>query len=323
MLDLELIYSWTNTSGPITFRDKRSTSSTLHLALVEIALQHSFLMHEILSLSALYLAQNKLDGAAHYTLASTAHHDLALSLFQPAIATLSRSNSDACFAFSILLIIHTYALETAALTRNISLSSQIPQESEPMHIKWVRMHRGNRAVYAAISPWLADGVFANFHPWQELIKISTPKPLSLLEQQRLNALGETWAHSSHSESVKGALDAALNELRSVSSLTHTSQSSMRHVAALSWISLVPEDFMRLVESRVPEAMLILASYATVLKRIDYMWWCKGTGEALLSVVMDILRGECEGKWEEHLRWPVEEVFGETLGTWKLRNQLAS
>ena len=80
ILDLELIHSWTSTSGPVTFREKPSNSSTFHLAIVEVALKHPFLMHEILSLSALYLAQAKPESATSYNLASTAHYDLAVCI---------------------------------------------------------------------------------------------------------------------------------------------------------------------------------------------------------------------------------------------------
>ncbi|KAH8595439.1 hypothetical protein B0O99DRAFT_622904 [Bisporella sp. PMI_857] len=307
-LDLELLYSWVTTSGPITLREKPSGVQTIYLTLVEIALQHPFLMHEILSLSALYLAQTKPDSATMYNLASTAHHDQALSLFQPVLATLSRSNSSACFAFSILLIVHMCATQATSV-RNVSFSSQTHQDSEPIHISWIKIHRGNRAIHAAIFPWLEDGALAEFKPFQEMLKISVFEPLPVLEQQHLDAVAKTWNHSSYPPSTNQTLNEAFKELQSIFSLTHTIPNSMKHVAALAWFSLVPEDFVRLVESRVPEAMLILATYAVILKRIEHIWWCKGTGEVLLDVAMNGLGAADEGRWGEYLRWPIEEVFG--------------
>ncbi|KAH8749727.1 hypothetical protein F5883DRAFT_580605 [Diaporthe sp. PMI_573] len=310
MLDLELIHSWASTSGPITFLEKPSASSALHLTLVEIALQQPFLMHEILSLSALYLAQTKPYSATPYNLASTTHHDLALSLFQPALASLTRSNSDACFAFGLLLIIHT-CVSQATSTHNFLLASQTLHDAEPVCIQWIKMHRGNKAVHAAVFPWLEDGVFAEFRPWKKLLEISTPKPLPPLEQQHLDSVAKTWSLSSHPDSVKQTLNKALEELRNTFSLTNTSENSMKHIAALAWYSLIPDEFVRLVEASVSEAMLILASYAVVLKRMDYIWWCRRTAEGLLAVAMNALGAE--ERWVEYLRWPIEKVLEQRQG----------
>lgn len=60
--------------------------STLHLTLVDIALKEPFVMHEILSLSALYLAQTRPHLVTQYTLASNVHHDQAVCIFRPKAA---------------------------------------------------------------------------------------------------------------------------------------------------------------------------------------------------------------------------------------------
>src|SRR5579859_3152674 len=59
MLDLELIHFWTSTTGPTTVNERPSNSLSLHTIFVELALQYPFLMHEILSISALHLARLK------------------------------------------------------------------------------------------------------------------------------------------------------------------------------------------------------------------------------------------------------------------------
>lgn len=82
---------------------------------------------------------------------------------------------------------------------------------------------------------------------------------------------------------------------------------MKHAGVLAWFSLIPEEFVRLVEASVPEAMLILASYAVVLKRLEYMWWCIGAAERLLAIALNALGPE--ERWEEYLRWPIEKVLG--------------
>lgn len=174
------------------------------------------------------------------------------------------------------------------------------------------MYRGNNAVHAAVHPWLNDGLLAEFRPWKELLEISTPKPLVPIEQQYLDSLAETWSFSSHPDAVKETLDKALGELRNFFSLAASGENGMEHIAVLAWFSLIPEEFVDLLEASLPEAMLILASYTVVLKRIEYIWWCRGVAEGLLTVTRDILGGE--ESWAEHLKWPIEKVLGGGVGT---------
>jgi hypothetical protein len=148
-----------------------------------------------------------------------------------------------------------------------------------------------------------------FKPWENILKISSPMPLPSIEQRQLDSVAETWVGSSHPESMKEILNKSLRELRLVYSLAHATQNCNRHVVVLAWISRVPEEFVKLVETRVPEAMLILASYSVLLKRLEYLWWCRGIAETLLRVVRDEIGTDGNQILNECLRWPIEEVLG--------------
>jgi hypothetical protein len=136
----------------------------------------------------------------------------------------------------------------------------------------MKVFRGNTAVHSAVYPWLEEGKFSLFKPWENLLKTSSPMPLPSIEQQHLDSVAETWLCSCHPKSVKEILDESLRELRLVYSLAHAIQNSNRHVIVLAWMSRVPGEFVKLVETRVPEATLILASYSVLLKRLEYLWW---------------------------------------------------
>lgn len=179
-----------------------------------------------------------------------------------------------------------------------------------MYIQWIRLQRGNSAVHAAVSAWLPEGSLADFRPWKELLEVSTPRPLSFHEQQHLDSIADLWSLSSHPDSVKQALSDALCELYRIFALTNTNHNNTEHIATLSWFSLVPEEYVRMVGVGVPEAMLVLATYAVVLKKLEYMWWCQGAAEGLLTVVVKALRGDgADERWLKYLRWPIEEVLG--------------
>jgi len=178
-----------------------------------------------------------------------------------------------------------------------------------MHIQCMKVLQGNTAVHSAVYPWLEEGKFSLFKPWESLLKISRPMPLPSIEQRQLDSVAETWVGSSRPESMKEIFNESFRELRLVYSLARATQNSNRHVVVLAWMSRVPGEFVKLVETKVSEAMLILASYSVLLKRLEYLWWCRGIAETLLRVVRCEIGTDGNQKLNECLRWPIEEVLG--------------
>ena len=88
MLDLKILHFWT-TSSSLSFNNGQSGAELFQITFVEIAHEYPFLMHEILSLSALHLAYTRPNQADIYRDAAVNHHAKALSLFQPQIANLT------------------------------------------------------------------------------------------------------------------------------------------------------------------------------------------------------------------------------------------
>lgn len=83
MLDLELLHSWTNHTGQVTLNEQDpkvdNNASLLKVTFVELGFRFPFLIYEILSLAALHLAYMNPENASRYQIASTTHHDHAVS----------------------------------------------------------------------------------------------------------------------------------------------------------------------------------------------------------------------------------------------------
>jgi len=73
---------------------------------------------------------------------------------------------------------------------------------------------------------------------------------------------------------------------------------------MSWFSTISDGFLRLLEEKLPEALLIAAYYCVALKRAENMWWVSGKPENLLMTVM----GELPAGWERWTKWPVDQVL---------------
>jgi len=73
---------------------------------------------------------------------------------------------------------------------------------------------------------------------------------------------------------------------------------------MSWFSTISDEFLKLLEDKLPEALLIAAYYCVALKRAENMWWVSGKPENLLRTVM----GELPAEWERWTKWPVDQVL---------------
>jgi hypothetical protein len=111
---------------------------------------------------------------------------------------------------------------------------------------------------------------------------------------------------------KEVLEAALQTLRRAFSLSTYKPEISRLAATISWMTLIPEEFVQLVEERVPEALLLVAHYCVLLKRLENLWWVKGKAENLLQTV----RAALGDGWERWLQWPIDEVLGIDLASGK-------
>jgi hypothetical protein len=312
MLDLKILHFWT-TSSELNFNDNQSGAELFRITFVEIALECPFLMHEILSLSGLHLAYTSPNQADIYRDAAVDHHAKALSLFQPQIANLTSENCHACFAFSTILSILTWAFQSSDDNSNPFFKFKSPAEPEYAQIHWMKVHRGSHAVIDAAWPWIETGPLSPLlRPWKGL-RASDPTPLTLFEKTHLDALAETWnTRSAHQSSVpfaqKEILETTLQTLRRVFSISNTSAEISRPAATIAWMTLIPVEFVQMTEEMVPEALLILAHYCVLLKRMEYLWWVKGKAYNLLQTIRNTL-GD---RWERWLQWPIDEVTRHVL-----------
>jgi len=72
---------------------------------------------------------------------------------------------------------------------------------------------------------------------------------------------------------------------------------------LSWsISLSPE-YIELLDSRQPVALVILSYYAVSLNEIRDSWWVMGWGNKLIQEVYQVVDDE----WKSLLVWPMKKI----------------
>jgi len=104
------------------------------------------------------------------------------------------------------------------------------------------------------------------------------------------------------------LDQTLFLLRRVFVVTVADNGIEPQAATLSWPIVIPDAYIEMVRQRNPQALVLLAHYCLLLKRVDDRWWIEGKAEELLGKIARVLVASEEGaEWERWIEWPVREV----------------
>lgn len=240
---------------------------------------------------------------------ATSHHATALSLAQAELRNLGPENCHACFAFSTMVYIHAWAAQGPDGASNLFFRSD---SQEDAGIQWVKLHRGAFSVIGGdIFHLVMTGPFkALLEPWRnfEEMKRGQP-PLPPEEQHHLDELAEAWRNPRSARKLplpqphKDILEKTFMTLKMVFSLSAYNREISSLSSVIAWLTMIPDEFIALVEQKTPEAMLLVASYCVLLRRVEYTWWVKGKSRYLLEKILTELGPE----WERWTYWPMEEL----------------
>jgi hypothetical protein len=303
LFDMELFYHWV-TEASKSFTDFDNAAFQYGTVAVHFAFQHEFMMHELLALSALHLARIKPDEAVKYRYVADSHAAIGLGQFQSELINLTIENCHSCFLFSTTTFIHTWAAHDPSKPSSLFfIPSHLAGPDEP--IKWVRLHRGSQEIMQKMWPVFRTGPLKwIFDPWLKLDE-SRGDPLTEGDKRNLSILAEAWSSSiTVSVEHKEILFQTLETLKRIYSMLSFYPEISKLAVGISWLSSISDEFLLLVEDKMPEALLIVAYYAVVFKRIPETWWSEGKAENLLRTVLD----ELGPGWEPFTKWPIETVL---------------
>ena len=223
-------------------------------------------------------------------------------------------------------------------------SASKPKITRKKAVPWYKIQRGGHLIvsktYAWVSaseyhdivdPWRTinyDHIYRHPHPmyqsdinrcdsenldlvatcWTETSSATNDDFANVLSEEDIDALEETLQTLHYVFNLLAILESPRTNLASSTSnvaLPPTQISAS--IAVLSWTTLLPSRFCDMVESRVPQALVLIAVYCVVLKRAEDLWWIRGKAGSLLGAVRYELGGD--RRWERWLEWPTAEVNG--------------
>jgi hypothetical protein len=254
----------------------------------ELALESDFLLHGVLSLSALHLALSGVSRQKNIILAIR-HHDLGVALFRPHLSTITAGHYDAMIAFSCIVAFYAFGIQR--------LSE--PDESPIIKLYQVlTLIRGSsvilKADYEAVlrSRWSAMMTHIPDEVPQELPD-DIKDMLSTLQQcASTTTLGidQQNVYRSTIEVLRANLEYALTHLFTQKTTT-------------LFVVMCPAEFWNLISSGEPLALAILANYAVILHWQQKNIWMEGWGKDLAEAVTSAISSE----WHDCIHWARRET----------------
>ncbi|KAH6670816.1 hypothetical protein B0J14DRAFT_516566 [Halenospora varia] len=291
---LELIIHWFTTTvftvNPVGDPGALHTSQTF---ILDQARHHPFLLHGLLALSALHLADScsKTDtgSCAKYTSIATAHHNQGLAMYHSILQNMNEENYSASIAFSSLTIMFAFGLSRPSEIKLIDYLVQVFQ-----------LAKGWTKVVTVASDLSCNSARNLTVPAIDDLNTSLP---SEIEEAfaRLHSQNLTHTPDDHDQEV---LKLALDSLKTVFKMLASPGGTQNPHVAIAWPNLLPERFAELLGKRQVLAMVLVAYYCVVLERVPKVWWLRGWSTGLLDAVWGNIKDGC---LREEVQWVRDRV----------------
>ncbi|KAH8691981.1 hypothetical protein BGW36DRAFT_303266 [Talaromyces proteolyticus] len=278
----------------------------------KLAYESSFLLHGVLACTALHLAHIHPPRRQYYNFLACAHQDIALPLFRSAIDYPTEDNCDAIVTFAYLLVVYSFATDSDVSNQSLLLVDDhndgesgkrliIPQWLHFIRVGcsmlcnvWDRVESG--PVSALAAAWDIElGLYDTDLPYLEHFLSFIPNDSS-------------WS----SEIVSIYRNAAISLAQS---LAYTNTEGMASFVTTwnilgSWPMRIESEYMDLLYERHPGALLLLAHYCIILKRLEKCWYFEGRAVRLMTSIMSLL----DDGWHPFIQDVIDSVLGQVEQT---------
>ncbi|KAE9374165.1 hypothetical protein N431DRAFT_464452 [Stipitochalara longipes BDJ] len=282
---IALIIHWFTTTVHTVVATSGPNASALELCqtmVLDQAMKHDFLLHGLLALSALHLAdtQSTSTEKERYTQLATAHHNQGLAMYHGILDDVNEANYAASIAFSSLTAMFAFGLYRPG--------QEVGDEVIDDLCRIFLLAKGWGVVVGVLDP-TADLVGSRGEADSDSFDEETEKAFS-----RLQELNRT---CSKEEDIE-VYTLAIESLKSVfNEMAGVEKGSDPHVS-MAWMAVMPEKCVRLLKEKQCLALLLLAYYCVVLERAPKVWWLRGWSTGLLQVV----RENIGHSYKDELKW---------------------
>lgn len=304
-----------STATYLTLSDTPEVQHMMLYALMELAFDNCFLLHSIFALTALHKSHElAVRGHAHEAIQ---HKTLALSYHDKALHNLLKSetsgatglelavqlNPSAIFGFASLTSIYSFAsIDTVVYT---------PAADPACLTGWISMIRGVTNIVGTHNTWerVKNGPLAAIAKAPDLPRTeSLPDGLT----ERLDRIRESWVDANTDSVVH--YTRALDLLRttyhkSAEAACHHARGALASEVGVlfAWPAQVSGEFVSLLTTSDPPALVILAHFLVLLNGLEHKYWWVGKRPRFLMGLIDATL-PTSPFWSGHMRWPLSQVM---------------
>ncbi|WQF85844.1 Putative zn(2)Cys(6) fungal-type DNA-binding domain-containing protein [Colletotrichum destructivum] len=307
--DLALLHHWTVSTSVSIFKAP-DLDSLWQVLIPQIAFEHPFVTHAILSLAALHMAY--LDDRpqnSSYVEEATQHHAVSLAGFHSVLENCTVDQYEGLFLWSILNIIYVFSI-SKQLADNVERNSPRLRKDRLLGVEWIPMMRGIDAVLAPYYDFLRGGrmqPLLSLGNWTEL----EPGDSILDPMDReLRRLQDIWKDSGDADVYNHALT-VMRKARMYCLQFETMEAHMladfgwnRALAGpLSFVHFGPQQYFTLLHQRQPPALVLFTYLGALLHSLNHVWFFEGWGKDIVEAIDDLL-GDY---WRPWIRWPLRHA----------------
>jgi hypothetical protein len=293
-------------------------------------MNHNYLLNCVLSISSLHLGRlherNTPQRREMHVLAAS-HMNKALSTYRAELTNVTRENAAALFASATLTAV--YLFRTTSLDMDELRAQILPktsQEDSPdigdamfaCALRPIWGLRGPLTVLMSGWTWVTSGSMSSVAArkwWPAHIVPATP--VAEIEDARLAALetgedGDTaqaLGYLREAYALISQLTLPENAYPPMTAIPYAINDDS-HVGVLTdrgaifvWATQISRGFMRRVEAKERDALVILAHYAVLPGRVRNVWWLEGLGADIVTAIAMVLG---RGQWAR-IAWPAGVV----------------
>ncbi|OBT58442.1 hypothetical protein VE04_01713 [Pseudogymnoascus sp. 24MN13] len=283
--NIDLIIHWfTKTVHTVNPPTNLAAKEICQTVILEQARKHPFLLHGLLALSALHLADSHSDPEP-YTKIATIHHTQGLELYYSILSNINKENYSASIAFAGITIMYAFGISR-------------PRGTKPPGIELIDR---------------LSQIFLLSHGWQSVVNAAdgldrgTGTPIFPAPHSHTGALPTaTEAAFARLNDMNHGRDTAvytlaISTLKSVFYNLETDRDNP-HIA-LQWAHTLPKEFLDLLHQRQNLALVIVGYYCVVLDALKEVWWLNGWSKNLFGVILS----NTDPSYRDVLEWPIQMI----------------
>ncbi|KAH8603109.1 hypothetical protein B0O99DRAFT_605140 [Bisporella sp. PMI_857] len=283
-----------------------ATAEVWQSTMPQLGQRFPFVMHGILACTALHIAHFRPCHQQDALLLASKHQAIALPLYRAAIENVNVENCDAIYAFAHLLAIYSFA--SSRQDEELLFVSNKEQNVIP---SWLYFMRAGCLILCEVWAQLTEGLMKGLASvWDEPVEEALQETVEDLVLHPLliyllSIIPEPTSADVWSEEISQIYrDAALELTRAFSHTQYLGRQFTTWHALRVWPMQLSLAYLNLLSSRHPAALILMAHFCIILKKLECKWYFEGRATSLLNTVMSCL----DQKWHHYIKTQLED-FG--------------